>query len=66
MSTKPNIVFIVTDQQRLDTIGAYGSPICKTPNIDRLAERGKRFLRAYTRAAYVHPFWTEHNRIVSV
>lgn len=48
MKNQPNIVFIVTDQQRLDTIGAYGSTICKTPNIDRLAERGMRFLRAYT------------------
>ena len=55
MSERPNIVFIVTDQQRLDTIGAYGSSICKTPNIDRLAERGMRFTRAYTPCGLCSP-----------
>jgi hypothetical protein len=33
---KPNIVFIFTDDQRFDTIGALGNPVIKTPNLDRL------------------------------
>ena len=43
----PNILFILTDQQRQDGIGAYGKPGVQTPNIDRLAGRGIRFDRAY-------------------
>ena len=34
---KPNILFIMTDQQRFDTIGAYGNDRIRTPNLDRLA-----------------------------
>jgi len=44
---KPNILFIITDQQRADTLGAYGSTLGATPTIDRLAENGCRFDRAY-------------------
>lgn len=39
----PNIVFFFTDDQRHDTLGCAGHPIVKTPNIDRLADRGVRF-----------------------
>ncbi len=46
--TTPNILMIVTDQQRRDTIGAYGSPICTTPNLDRLAANGMTFDYAFT------------------
>lgn len=42
-----NILVILTDQQRKDSLGCYGNPICKTPNIDRLAENGIRFNRNY-------------------
>jgi len=52
---KPNILLFVTDQQRRDTIGAYGSPICKTPTIDRLAQEGMRFERAYTPTGLCSP-----------
>tara|TARA_A100001037_G_scaffold92575_2_gene83940 strand:- start:3057 stop:3263 length:207 start_codon:yes stop_codon:yes gene_type:complete len=48
MSAYPNIVMIVTDQQRRDTIGIYGSSVCRTPNIDRVAAEGIRFDNAYT------------------
>ena len=40
---KPNIVFILVDDQRNDTLGCAGHPVIKTPNIDRLAKRGVRF-----------------------
>lgn len=44
----PNVVMIVTDQQRRDTLGVYGSDIARTPNLDRLASRGMTFDYAFT------------------
>jgi arylsulfatase A-like enzyme len=40
---RPNIVFLLTDDQRWDSIGAAGNPIVRTPNLDRLARRGVLF-----------------------
>lgn len=48
MSKKPNILFIVTDQQRKDTLSAYGESICQTPYLDELAEQSLVFENAYT------------------
>ena len=45
--TQPNILFIVVDNQPASILGAYGNPDVKTPNIDRLANEGMRFTRAY-------------------
>ena len=39
----PNIIFIMSDDHASHAIGAYGSVINKTPNIDRLAREGMRF-----------------------
>ena len=48
-ASKPvNILLILTDQHRYDTLGCYGASICRTPNIDSLAERGVRFGATYT------------------
>ena len=44
---KPNILFFFADDQRADTIAALGNPVIKTPNLDRLAQRGVAFSRAY-------------------
>jgi len=44
---RPNIIVITTDQQRYDTLGATGNSICKTPNLDALADRGVLFTHAY-------------------
>lgn len=44
---RPNILFIMTDQQRWDCVGANGNAIIKTPNMDRLAARGANFSNAY-------------------
>lgn len=44
--TRPNVVFILTDNQGAWTLGCYGNPDIRTPNIDRLAEQGIRFTRA--------------------
>ena len=43
--TKPNIVFIFSDDHAYQAIGAYGSQINRTPNLDRLASQGMRFDR---------------------
>jgi arylsulfatase A-like enzyme len=47
--TRPNVVLIVSDDQRPDTIGALGESgkaVIRTPNLDQLARRGLSFLRA--------------------
>ena len=43
MTQRPNILFLITDQQRADWLGCYGHPVLKTPNIDRIAAQGMRF-----------------------
>ena len=43
-----NIVLIMTDTQNKSMVGAYGNPWVDTPNLDRLAQTGIRFDRAYT------------------
>src|SRR3954451_24259385 len=50
-----NVLLITTDQQRADTIGAYGNPVCQTPNLDRLAAQGTRFTAARTQNPYCQP-----------
>lgn len=45
--TRPNILWICTDQQRFDTIRSLGNPHVHTPNLDRLAADGMAFTRAY-------------------
>jgi arylsulfatase A-like enzyme len=52
---QPNILIIMTDQQRADTIGSYGADICRTPAIDKLAASGTRFDNAYTVCALCSP-----------
>jgi arylsulfatase A-like enzyme len=44
----PNFVFILTDQQRRDSLGCYGNPLARTPAIDALAAGGIAFDQAYT------------------
>jgi choline-sulfatase len=46
-AAQPNIVFFFTDDQTSSSLGCYGHPIAKTPNIDSLAERGVRFQNAF-------------------
>ncbi|MDE0863712.1 MAG: sulfatase-like hydrolase/transferase [Rubripirellula sp.] len=43
---RPNVVIIVSDDQRPDTIAALGNPIIKTPNLDQLVQRGSVFRNA--------------------
>lgn len=46
--TQPNVLLILTDQQRPDTLGHRKQTPCRTPNIDRLAATGASFENAYT------------------
>lgn len=55
MDKQPNILFLFTDQQRADTLGCYGNPICRTPHIDALAAEGVRFTQAYTPTSICTP-----------
>ena len=43
----PNIIFLLTDDQRWDALGCMGNPIVRTPNIDALANQGLLFKNAY-------------------
>ncbi len=45
---KPNIVVIMTDQQRADLCGREGFPLEVTPFVDRLAQENVWFNKAYT------------------
>ncbi len=45
---RPNILLLLTDQQRFDTIAALGNATIRTPALDRLARAGMSFERAYT------------------
>lgn len=40
-ATPPNIVFIVTDDQRHDAVSVAGNPILRTPNVDRIAQAAR-------------------------
>jgi len=44
---KPNVLFIMTDQQRFDTIDALGNGHIYTPNLDRRVRRGVAFERIH-------------------
>ena len=44
---RPNIVFILTDDQRWDMLGCAGNPIISTPVVDKIAEKGVRFTNAF-------------------
>ena len=47
MPNSPNIVFILSDQQRQDTLGCYGADWMNVPNINALADGGFVFDNAY-------------------
>ena len=55
MSKKPNILFIMTDQQRLSAVSAYGQPPCQTPHIDRLASKGTLLTQAVSNCPVCTP-----------
>jgi len=46
MENPPNILLIISDDLAT-CLGCYGDPVCRTPNLDKLAEEGLLFSRAY-------------------
>ena len=50
-SRPPNIVFILADDLGYADVSCYGRPDLSTPNVDRLATKGVRFLQAYANSA---------------
>lgn len=52
---RPNIIFIITDQQRYDTIAAHGFDYMDTPNLDRLVREGVSLTGCHVTAASCAP-----------
>jgi len=52
---KPNLLFIMTDQQRFDALSYAGNKILNTPNMDRIAREGVWFENTYTQCAVCGP-----------
>jgi N-sulfoglucosamine sulfohydrolase len=48
---RPNVVLVVSDDHGLETLGCYGNPVIKTPNLDTLAVEGVRFTNAFCTTA---------------
>ena len=53
--TRPNIIFVLSDDLAMGDIGAYGQKLIKTPNLDRMAREGTRFTQAYTGTSVCAP-----------
>ena len=49
--SRPNIVFLLADDQCTYSLGCYGTPVVQTPNLDQLAREGMAFDRHYDTTA---------------
>jgi arylsulfatase A-like enzyme len=48
---RPNILLLVTDDQRAESLGCSGNSVIQTPSIDHLAQRGVRFVNSFATTA---------------
>ena len=48
MSERPNVLVIMTDQQKATASHLYGNTFCETPSMERLADEGVLFEHAFT------------------
>lgn len=55
MTKLPHLIFIVTDQQRADTVAAWGNPHMRTPHLDRLVADGVSFNQCHCPGATCAP-----------
>jgi len=53
--TRPNFIFIFTDDQRYDAMSCAGHPFMFTPNMDRIAKEGVRFTNAFVTISLCAP-----------
>jgi arylsulfatase A-like enzyme len=53
--SRPNILWICTDQQRFDTLGCYGNRFVNTPNIDALSQQGVLFEQVFSQSPVCTP-----------
>ena len=53
---RPNILFLISDDQRYDTIGALGNRTIRTPNLDALVRGGVTFTRPYIMGSNITTF----------
>ena len=53
VQTRPNVLFILSDDQRTDAVGAYGNPYVHTPHLDKLARRGVMFTNAFCMGSHI-------------
>lgn len=53
--SRPNIIFILTDDMGFSDIGCFGGQFVPTPNIDRLAKKGRKFTQYYSAAPICSP-----------
>jgi len=75
---RPNVVFVVSDDQTREDAGCYGAKAVRTPNLDRLATEGMLFRNAFTATAMCvpsratlytglypmrHGAWPNHSRV---
>ena len=52
---RPNFVIIFTDDQGYEDVGCFGSPLIRTPNLDRMAAEGMKFTDFYVASAICSP-----------
>jgi arylsulfatase A-like enzyme len=52
MNDRPNIIFLINDDQRFDTVGAFNNPEVITPNLDRLVESGTVFSNVHVMGSH--------------
>ncbi len=70
---KKNLLLIITDQQRFDTIACYGNPAIQTPGFDKLSQNGYTFENAYcttpictpSRATFLTGQWPHSHQCIA-
>jgi N-acetylglucosamine-6-sulfatase len=53
--TRPNVVYIITDDQRWDLLSLRGHPFVRTPNMDRIGRQGVLFTNAFVTTSLCSP-----------